>query len=61
LNDLISDDEFNTFLNHLLSELNINMKTIPKTKEQMYYRKIFRQFYPNRDYLIDIFWNDLWD
>jgi asparagine synthase (glutamine-hydrolysing) len=61
LNNLISDDEFNTFLNHLLSELNINMKTIPKTKEQMYYRKIFRQFYPNRDYLIDIFWNDLWD
>ena len=60
LNELITDDEFNTFLNNLLNEININPKTIPKTKEEMYYRRIFRKFYPKRDYLVDIFWDDLW-
>lgn len=61
INKLVSDEEYNTYLNDLLSELNINMKTIPKTKEEMYYRKIFRKFYSGRDYLIDIFWDDLWN
>jgi hypothetical protein len=36
------------------------MKTIPKNKEEMYYRKIFRKFYQGRDYLVDIFWEDIW-
>lgn len=61
LNNLISDEEFNTFLNGLLNESNINMKTIPKNKEEMYYRKIFRKFYSNRDYLVDMFWEDIWN
>lgn len=60
LNAIISDEEFNTYLNSLLNEININMKTIPKNKEEMYYRKIFRKFFPNRDYLVDMFWDDLW-
>jgi asparagine synthase (glutamine-hydrolysing) len=60
LEDLISDEEFNTFLNSLLNESNVNMKTIPKNKEEMYYRKIFRKFYSNRDYLVDMFWEDIW-
>jgi len=61
INDLISDEEYNTFIKILLNELSINMKTLPKTKEEMYYRKIFRQFYKGRDYLIDIFWDDIWN
>jgi hypothetical protein len=57
---VITDEEFNTFLNGLLNESNVNMKTIPKNKEEMYYRKIFRKFYSNRDYLVDMFWEDIW-
>lgn len=60
VNNLITDDEFNTFLNSLLNETNINTKTLPKNKEEMYYRKIFRKFYSNRDYLVDMFWEDIW-
>lgn len=61
IDSLISDEEYDTFLKILLSELSINMKTLPKTKEEMYYRRIFRQFYNGRDYLIDIFWDDIWN
>jgi asparagine synthase (glutamine-hydrolysing) len=61
LNNLVSDNDFNTFLKDLFNEININMKTIPRNKEEMYYRKIFRQFYQKRDYLVDIFWEDLWN
>lgn len=61
INTLISDEEYDTFVKTLLSELNINMKTIPKNKEEMYYRKIFRQFYKGKDYLIDMFWDNIWD
>jgi hypothetical protein len=61
IDKLVSEDEYNAYLNNLLNESNINMKTIPKTKEEMYYRKIFRKFYSGRDYLIDIFWDDLWN
>jgi asparagine synthase (glutamine-hydrolysing) len=60
MNNVITDEEFNAFLNGLLNESNINMKTIPKNKEEMYYRKIFRKFYSNRDYLVDMFWEDIW-
>lgn len=61
INALVSDNEFNIFVNTLLNELNVNMKTLPKTKEEMYYRKIFRKFYPKREYLIDVFWEHLWE
>lgn len=61
IDSLISDEEYDTFVKILLNELSINMKTLPKTKEQMYYRRIFRQFYHGRDYLIDIFWDDIWN
>jgi asparagine synthase (glutamine-hydrolysing) len=61
LNDLVSDNEFNIFLKDLLNEVNVNMKTIPKNKEEMYYRKVFRKFYAKRDYLVDMFWENLWN
>lgn len=60
LNNTISDEEYNSFVNNLLNELNVNTNTIPKNKEEMYYRKIFRKFYPKRDYLVDMFYDDLW-
>lgn len=60
INKLITDEEYQVYVHNLLNDLNINMKTIPKNKEQMYYRKIFRKFYPERDNLVDIFWDDLW-
>jgi asparagine synthase (glutamine-hydrolysing) len=61
INNLISEEEYDTFIKSLLNELSINMKTIPKNKEEMYYRKIFRKYYKGRDYLIDMFWDNIWD
>jgi len=59
--NLITDDKYNTYLNILLNEGGINMKTIPKNKEEMYYRLIFRKLFPNRDNIVDIFWNTIWN
>lgn len=60
LNESMTTIDFNNSLTNLLSEQNINSNTLPKTKQEMYYRLIFRKFYPNRDYLIKKFWDDLW-
>ena len=62
INDnLISDDKYNTNLDILLHEPGNNIKTIPKNKEEMYYRLIFRKLYPNRDNLVDMFWDNIWE
>jgi asparagine synthase (glutamine-hydrolysing) len=54
----ISDEIFNRNFNLLINE-NQNQLTLPKTKEHMYYRLIFRKYFPNRDYLVDKFWDDI--
>lgn len=56
----ISDEIFNRNLNLLINE-NQNQLTLPKTKEHMYYRLIFRKYFPNRDYLVDKFWDDIFN
>jgi asparagine synthase (glutamine-hydrolysing) len=60
INELISDDEYDIFVKSILNELGVNMKTVPTNKEEMYYRKIFRKFYKGRDYLVDMFWDEIW-
>jgi hypothetical protein len=48
-------------LDILLNETGNNLKTLPKNKEEMYYRLLFRKYYPLRDNLIDCFWEDIWN
>lgn len=59
INALMSDDNYNNNLDSLMNENGINKQTLPRNKEEMYYRLSFRKFYPKRDYLVDIFWDDL--
>jgi hypothetical protein len=44
----------NNYFNNLISDSEFN-STVPHTnsKEQMYYRKIFDKYFPNRSYLIE--------
>ena len=56
----MSDDLFNSNMLILNTE-NQNQKTLPRSKEQMYYRMFFRKYFPNRDYIVDIFWDDIWN
>ena len=56
--ELISDESYNVSLDMLLNESGNNSKTLPKNKEEMYYRLLFRKYYPSRDNLIDTFWDD---
>lgn len=55
-NSLVTDNLFDISLNILLNEQNVNLSTIPKNKEEMYYRLIFRKYYPSRDDLISEFY-----
>ena len=55
-NNLVTDNLFDISLNILLNEQNVNLSTIPKNKEEMYYRLIFRKYYPSRDNLITEFY-----
>ena len=54
--ELLNDDLYNILLNTLLHENNNNNMTLPKNKEEMYYRLLFRKHYPNRDNIINSFW-----
>jgi len=56
-NNSISDQEYNLYLNNLMQIPGINNLTLPSTKEQLFYRKIFDKYYPNRSYLVPTFWN----
>lgn len=58
-NDLMTEEEFNQHLDILLNESGINKNTLPRTIEEMYYRLSFRKKYPNRDYIVDIYWDEL--
>lgn len=53
----MTDSEFDTNISILLKEPNFNSLVLPNTKEEMYYRLIFRKYFPNRDYLITKFWS----
>lgn len=59
-NTIVTDDNFNYNLNVLSNEKRINKKTLPENKEQLTYRNIFRKLFPNRDYIVDLFWNHIW-
>jgi asparagine synthase (glutamine-hydrolysing) len=57
--NLMTEEEFNQHLEILLNETGINKNTLPRNVEEMYYRLSFRKKYPNRDYIVDIFWDDI--
>jgi isoleucyl-tRNA synthetase len=59
LTENMSDLYFDTNKNKLLNE-NTN-GAIPITKEDLYYRLIFRKYYPSRDYLVPFYWGKIWD
>lgn len=48
--------EYNQYLKKISNE---NKDTLPKTKEEMHYRKIFDKYYPNRSYIVPLFWNNI--
>lgn len=56
----ITNDFYNTNM-LLLNTENQNQNTLPTNKEEMYYRIFFRNNFPNRDYLVDMFWTDIWN
>ena len=57
--ELYSDSEFAYYTNSLVKDQK-NIVTLPKTKEEMHYRKIFNRLFPNTDYIIPYFWEHLW-
>jgi asparagine synthase (glutamine-hydrolysing) len=50
--------DYNNNLSILMETPGTNTLTLPKTKEEMYYRNIFDKLYPNRSYLVPLFWGD---
>jgi asparagine synthase (glutamine-hydrolysing) len=56
-NEYIDDQTFNFKLKSYLSK----DITLPKTKEELFYRQIFEKIFPNRNYLVSKFWNNIWD
>jgi len=59
-NSVITDDIYNTNMLILNTE-NQNLQTLPRNKTEMYYRILFRNNFPNRDYIVDMFWEDIWN
>jgi asparagine synthase (glutamine-hydrolysing) len=55
-NNLISDIEYVNKKHTLMEIPGINIQTLPSNKLELYYRLIFEELYPNRDYLLPIFW-----
>jgi asparagine synthase (glutamine-hydrolysing) len=60
-NDYLSDQEYDSYLEFLMTIPGVNMKTLPTTKEELYYRKTFENIFPNRSYLVPLFWSHLWE
>ena len=56
---LMTDEYYNISLNTLLNEDGINLNTLPRNKTEMYYRLIFRKYYPSRDNLVEYFWESI--
>lgn len=55
----MSDSDYNESVTLLIND-NQNEATLPKTKEHLFYRLIFRKYFSKRDYLVDKFWNNIW-
>lgn len=55
---MYTDIDFFNYLQKL--QENINFKTYPKSKEQMYYKKMFDRLFPNTSNIIEYFWEHLW-
>ena len=53
IDNIITDDEMKEAKNKYLHNT-------PRTKEALYYRKIFDEFYGGRDKLIDHYWMPMW-
>jgi asparagine synthase (glutamine-hydrolysing) len=57
-NSIIDDNLYNKRLTSLIETPGVNMSTLPTTKEELYYRNIFETLFPNRSYLVPIFWRN---
>lgn len=57
-NEYIDDQTFNF---QIKKYSRFNEITLPKTKEELFYRQIFDKLFPNRNYLVPKFWNNIWD
>lgn len=60
-NNLISDNNYSSKMNTLIQTPGVNIKTLPKNKQELYYRLVFNKLYPNREYLLPIFWESQFD
>lgn len=60
LNESMTDDTYNSNM-LLLNTENQNQHTLPRNKQEMLYRIFFRNNFPNRDYIVDIFWDNIWN
>lgn len=58
--NLVTDEMYNSILNTLMNEIGNNVNTLPSDKTEMYFRIIYRKYYPTRDNLIEYFWNSIW-
>lgn len=56
---MYSDGEFYDYLQKLRQ--NVNITNYPKTKEEMYYRKTYSDFFPNTRGILDDSWEGVWD
>lgn len=56
--DTIYDDM--EFLNYLQIESQNNISTLPKTKAEIYYKRIFNMLYPNTTNILNHQWESLW-
>lgn len=57
-NNFINDQTFNF---KIKSYSKFNEITLPKTKEELFYRESFDKLYPNKSYLVSKFWDNIWD
>lgn len=66
--ELRLDNYFNNFITDQMFDFKLTQQqysydkiTKPKTKEELFYREIFDKLFPNRNYLVSKFWNNIWD
>jgi asparagine synthetase B (glutamine-hydrolysing) len=54
--DMYSDPEFYSYIQYLRQ--NMNITTCPRTKEEMYYKKVYDEMFPK--IIIDKMWDNVW-
>lgn len=57
-NNLYTDLDFSNFVERLY--LTSQNEIIPKTKEEMHYKKIFDTYYPCTSHILKYYWNFIW-